>query len=106
MKCIVIAAGYATRKQCEDLAVFRLKRLTMLQKSVTIESTQMFHIEENKLVTIRRVDKPGKPTERHLITGFSRPIAQTGNMTIEAVSVQDFPVATVMPLPWEEEEET
>ena len=100
------AAGYATRKQCEDLAVFRLKRLTMLQKSVTIESTQMFHIEENKLVTIRRVDKPGKPTERHLITGFSRPIAQTGNMTIEAVSVQDFPVATVMPLPWEEEEET
>ena len=99
------AAGYATRKQCEDLAVFRLKRLTMLQKAVSIESTQMFHIEENKLVTIRRVDKPGAPTERHLITGFSRPIAQTGNMTIEAVSVQDFPVATVMPLPWEEEEE-
>lgn len=96
------AAGYATRKQCEDLAVFKLKRQTILQKSVTIESTQLFHIQENQLVTIVRPDKPGSPVERHLINGFSRPIAQTGKMTIQATSVQDFPVATIMPLPGEE----
>ena len=98
-------AGYASNRQCEDLAVFKLKRQTILQKSVSIESTQMFHIQENQLVTIRRIDKQGTPIERHLITGFSRPISQTGNMTIQATSVNDFPTATVMPLPQDEEEE-
>ena len=97
------AAGYASRRQCEDLAVFKLKRQTILQKSVSIESTQLFHIQENQLVTILRPDKAGAPLERHLVTGFTRPIAQTGKMTIQATSVQDFPVATIMPLPGEEE---
>ena len=51
------------------------------------------------------LDVDGYPVERHLVTGFSRPIAQTGEMTIEATSVQDFPIATVMPLPGEEEQQ-
>lgn len=89
-------SGFATRKQCEALAVFRLKRQTILQKSVTIKSTQMFHLYENQLVTIRRIDKKGQPIERHLVTGFTRPLAQTGEMTIQATSVQDFPVATII----------
>jgi hypothetical protein len=96
------AAGYASRRQCEDLAVFKLKRQTVLQKSVSIKSQQLFHIQEIQLVTILRPDKPGSPMERHLVTGFSRPIGQTGEMTIQATSVQDFPVASVMPLPGEE----
>ena len=98
------AAGYASRRQCEDLAVFKLKRQTILQKSITIEASQMFHLQENQLVTVRRLDKPGFPTERHLINGFTIPIGETGRMTIEATSVQEFPVATIMPLPGEEEE--
>jgi hypothetical protein len=99
------AAGYYSRRQCEDLAVFKLKRQTILQKSVTRESTQMFHLQENQLVTIRRMDKPGFPTERHLINGFTIPIGETGKMTIQATSVQEFPNATIVPLPSEEEEE-
>lgn len=99
------AAGYYSRRQCEDLAVFKLKRQTVLQKSVSIQSGQMFHIQENQLVTIQRPDKQGFPVERHLVTGFSRPIGQTGVMTIQATSVQDFPTATIMPLPGEEDEE-
>ena len=95
------AAGYASRRQCEDLAAFKLKRQTILQKSVSIQSSQLFHIKENELVTITRLDKPGAPVERHLVNGFTRPIAQTGKMTIQATSVQDFPVATIMPLPYE-----
>ena len=89
------AAGYYSKRQCEDLAVFKLKRQTVLQKSVSIQSAQLFHIQENQLVTIARPDKPGTPIERHLVTGFTRPIGQTGTMTIEATSVQDFPVATI-----------
>lgn len=98
----ISSPGYASDKQCENLAVFKLKRQTVLQKSVSIESAQIFHLQENQLVTIQRPDKPGQPVERHLVTGFTRPIAQKGNMQIEATSVNDFPVATVNEMPWEE----
>lgn len=90
------AAGYYTEKQCESLAMFRLKQQTVLQKSVTIQSGQLFHINENQLVMIRRPDKPGSPMERHLVTGFTRPIAQTGAMQINATSVNDFLTATIV----------
>lgn len=84
------ASGYYSDDQCQALADWTLKRLCLLKKSVTIESSQVFHIDENKLVTIRRTDKEGEPLERHLVTGFSRPIAQTGAMTINATSVEDY----------------
>lgn len=90
------AAGYYTGKQCESLAAFKLKRQTILQKSVTINCAQLFHINENELVTIRRPDKPGQPVERHLVTGFTRPIAQTGEMQINATSVNDMISASIV----------
>lgn len=86
-------AGYATNRQCQDLADWQLKRQCILKKSVTIESNQIFHIQENKLVTIRRTDKPGDPKEIHLVTGFTRPIGQTGSMTINATSVEDYAIS-------------
>lgn len=88
-------SNYYTNDICASLAEFELKRNTILKKSVTIRSTQMFHLAENNLVVIRRIDKKGKPFERHLINGFSIPIGQTGEMTINATSVSDFPIATV-----------
>ena len=93
--------GFYTDDICQAQAVFELKRRTVLQKAVTITSTQMFHLWENNLVEIRRLDKPGAPVERHLIQGFTRPLAQTGTMTVNAVSVNDFPIATVTKQPWE-----
>ena len=88
-------AGYYTNDICASLAEFELKRQTILKKSVTIRSSQLFHLTENNLVVIQRVDKQGAPYERHLINGFSLPIGQTGEMTINATSVSDFPIATV-----------
>lgn len=101
-------SNYYTNDICASLAEFELKRNTILKKSVTIRSTQMFHLVENNLVVIRRIDKEGKPFERHLINGFSIPIGQTGEMTINATSVSDFPIATVTYLTTntENEEET
>lgn len=93
------SSGYYHNEQCEALAAFKLKRNTVLKKSVTIRSTQMFHLIENNLCTIQRTDKEGGPVERHLITGFSRPLGQTGEMQIYATSVQDFPTATITALP-------
>ena len=92
-------SGYYTQDICESLAVFKLKRQSVLKKSVSIESTQMFHLQENNLVTIQRTDKPGNPVERHLIMGYSIPISQDGPMAIDACSVQDYPVATITQAP-------
>lgn len=88
-------SGYATQTQCADRAEWEMKRSTVLQKSVNISCGQIFHIQENTLVTIARTDKPGNPVERHLVTGFARPLSGNGAMTISATSVSDFPVATV-----------
>lgn len=93
--------GFYTDDICEAQAIFELKRRTVLQKSVSITSTQMFHLSENNLVEIRRPDKPGSPVERHLIQGFTRPLTETGSMTINAVSVQDFPIATITKQSWD-----
>lgn len=89
------ASGYATVQQCTDLAEWRLKRSSVLQRAVSISCSQMFHIDLNSLVEIVRTDKPGSPVERHLIQGFTRPLAYSGAMTISAVSVVDLPMATV-----------
>lgn len=93
--------GYYTDDICEAYAMFKLKRMTVLQKAVTIESSQMFHLMENNLVTIRRRDKRGAPVERHLIQGFTRPLTTAGAMSITAVSVNDFPMATITKMPHE-----
>ena len=90
------ANGYATDTQCQDLAAWKLKRSTVLQKAVSISCPQILHLRENCLVEITREDKPGNPTERHLIQGFSRPLTGTDSMTISCVSVQDFPIATIV----------
>lgn len=87
--------NYYSDDICQSYADWMLKRYSVLQKSVTITSTQMFHLTENSLITLKRTDKTGSPKERHLIQSFSRPIGQTGNMTIEAVSVKDLPAPTI-----------
>lgn len=89
------ASGYYTKEQCADLAAFKLKRSTVLQKSVTFSCSQMFHLQENNLVTVLRSDKQGSPIERHLIQSFSIPLSQTGQMSITATSVTDYPNITI-----------
>ena len=95
----ISAPGFATDQQCQDLAAWKLKRSSSLQKAISISCSQIFHIEENGLVTIVRTDKPGSPVERHLVMGFTRPLTSNGEMQINAVSVQDFVTATVTSWP-------
>ena len=84
-------ADYWNADQCASLARWLLKRKTILHKSVTITAGQMFHLQENCLVSIKRTDKPGSPVEKHLIDGFTLPITETGNMSISCTSVNDIP---------------
>jgi hypothetical protein len=85
--------NYYSDQMCQDYADWQLKRYSVLSKEVTISCTQLFHIVENELITVQRTDKVGGPIERHLVTGFSRPIGQTGAMTINCVSVNDIPLS-------------
>lgn len=87
-------ANYYADRICQDYAAWKLKRSAVLQRSVDIECTQMFHIAENGIVTIRRDDKPGSPVERHVVQSWTRPIGQTGTMIINAISVMDYPEIT------------
>lgn len=87
-------SNYWNTNQCVDLANFRLKRKAVMQKSVTIESSQLFHLAENNVVTVKRTDKEGSPVERHLIQSYTLPIGETGSMTINCVSVNDLPNLT------------
>lgn len=89
-------AGFCTDTQCEDYAVWMLKRAAVLQRAVSISCSQIFHISGNNVVSITRTDKPGAPRERHLVQGFSRPLVGTGAMTVSAVSVNDFPTITIV----------
>lgn len=87
-------ANFYSDKVCEDYAAWTLKRSSTLPKEIAVTCSQLFHIVENELVTIQRNDKPGSPIERHVVTGFTRPISQTGSMTINCISVKDFPETT------------
>ena len=98
-------ANYYNVQQCIDLASWKLKRQSILQKSVSIQSSQMFHLMENRLVTVQRTDKKGAPIERHLIQSFSLPLGETGSMTINATSVNDYQIATTTSSINEETEE-
>ena len=88
-------ADYWNTDQCASLARWHLKRKTILQKAVTVECGQMFHLIENRLISVKRVDKPGSPVEKHLIQGFTIPVGETGSMSISCVSVNDIPDFTV-----------
>lgn len=89
-------SNYYSNDICQSYAAWQLKRSATVNKTVSIASTQMFHLVENEIITLQRPDKPGNPVERHVIQGFTRPIAQTGSMTIEAISVNDYPTATII----------
>lgn len=82
-------SNYYSNDVCQSYADWMLRRYSSVQKSITLTTTQMFHITENGVITLRRTDKEGSPIERHLVQSFSRPIGQNGSMTIEAVSVRD-----------------
>lgn len=88
-------SDYWNTDQCASLAKWMLKRKTILRKSVTIECGQMFHLVENRLISVKRTDKPGSPVEKHLIQGFTIPIGETGSMSITATSVTDIPDYTI-----------
>lgn len=83
-----------SNEQCQAYANWLLKRKTVLQESVTINCSQMFHLQENNLISVLRSDKPNSPIEKHLIQAISIPLSEKGSMQVTATSVNDFPDVT------------
>ena len=83
--------NYYADEICQDYADWMLKEYSAVTREITVTCTQMFHIVENQVITVERADKPGSPVERHVIRGFTRPVGQTGTMSINCVSVKDIP---------------
>lgn len=83
-----------TNEQCQALANWYLKRKTVLQKSISLSCSQMFHLQENNLISVLRSDKPNKPIEKHLIQAMTIPLNRTSSMSITATAILDFPEVT------------
>lgn len=83
---------YVSDEQCVELAKYYAKIDTILQKSGTIDSVTLFHLDVNKLVTISTPNN-NMSKELFLITGFS--LSPTGTMSVNVTSVnvlKDFSV--------------
>lgn len=83
-----------SNEQCQALANWYLKRKTVLQKSISLSCSQMFHLQENNLISVLRSDKPNKPIEKHLIQAMTIPLNMTSAMSLTCTSVNDFPQET------------
>lgn len=75
---------YVSDEQCEELAKYHAKMDTILQKSGTIQSVALYHLDVNKLVTVSTPNND-MSKELYLINGFS--LSATGTMSINVTSV-------------------
>lgn len=83
---------YVSDEQCVELAKYYAKTDTILQKSGTISSIPLFHLDVNKLVTVSTPNN-NMSKELFLISGFS--LSTSGSMNVNVTSVnilKDFSV--------------
>ena len=83
---------YYSDDQCKELAMYHAKVDTILQKSGDINSTPLYHLDVNKLVTISTPNN-NMSEELFLITGYT--LNSSNSMSIKVTSVnvlKDFSV--------------
>lgn len=83
---------YVSDEQCVELAKYYAKTDTILQKSGSIPSVTLFHLDVDKLVTVSTPNN-NMSKELFLITGFS--LSCKGDMSVDVSSVnilKDFSV--------------
>ena len=81
---------YYSDEQCVELAKYYAKTDTILQKSGSVSSITLYHLDVNKLVSVSTPNN-NMSKELFLITGFS--LSASGSMTLNIASVnilQDF----------------
>ncbi|MHC1722434.1 MAG: hypothetical protein AB9836_04415 [Aminipila sp.] len=83
----IVDSKYVSDAQCKELAEWQLKRKKIKEKSITFKTTPIYHLIENRLIELNRLDD--NISQRYLIGGFSMPISQIGQMSINATSINE-----------------
>ncbi len=80
--------NYYADELAQAWAEFLLKQYTVVNKSVNLTSSPMYHLDVNKIITITD-PKKNYDEERFLINSLTIPLSFSGSMTINATSVND-----------------
>ena len=75
---------YVSDEQCVELAKYYAKMDTILQKSGSISSITLYHLDVNKLVTVSTPNN-NMSKELFLITGFN--LSASGTMSVNVTSI-------------------
>lgn len=94
----VYRIGYKTKKyneskyysntQCTELAEYYLNESKRIQFERSFTCSPLYHLKPNNLISIRQ--EYGGVPEYYLINNLTIPLAQNGNMTINATSISVF----------------
>ena len=83
---------YYSDDQCKELAIYYAKVDTILQKSGSISSTPLYHLDVNKLVTVSTPNN-NMSKELFLITGYTLNSSESMSVNVTSVNVlNDFSV--------------
>lgn len=86
---------YYSDEQCKELAMYYAKTDTILQKSGDIESTPLYHLDVNKLVSVSTPNN-NMSKELFLVTGYSLSSSNTMSVNVTSVNIlKDFSVVEV-----------
>lgn len=86
---------YTSDEQCIELAKYYAKTDTIIQKSATIPSVTLYHLDVDKLVTVSTPNNK-MSKELFLITGFSLSSSGTMSLNVSSVNIlKDFSVVEV-----------
>ena len=86
---------YYSDDQCKELAMYYAKVDTILQKSGDINTTPLYHLDVNKLVSVSTPNN-NMSKELFLITGFNLSSSNTMTVNVTSVNVlKDFSVVEV-----------
>jgi len=86
---VVFNSILSTVQECQNLANYMLKRLKVINQSISISSRPMYHLDVDAIVT-QTDELQGLNRNRFLVTSINIPLGITGgNMTIDAVSADE-----------------
>lgn len=80
--------NYYSDELAQKWAEFLLKEYTVVNKSLNITCSPMYHLDVNKIILVTDPEK-GYDQERFLINSLTIPLSFSGAMTINATSVND-----------------
>lgn len=80
--------NYYADELAQEWAEFLLKQYTVLNKSLNITCSPMYHLDVNKVIEVTDPDGDYHE-EKFLINSLSIPLSYSGSMTVNATSVND-----------------